>query len=435
MANPFEKKILKQALLEWRADARRPLDKVLNETFREHRVGQQQRASLGEAAFLAVRVWPWALEGVAGTLPSKPAKLRAFDMFLDEVLTQEPRKLFERHERAKPKFESHAREHLMRVHGLPASLLASWPSEPGFELALHDYLHASFEQAPFCVRVNTLKTTRETVLERWSSHGARASVWSPDGIVFENRVPLQDDPLFLEGEVEVQDEHSQLIGHFLGVKPGMKILDLCAGAGGKTLHLAALMENKGEIHAHDIARDKLRKLSERAKRAGVSCVKTLEKVPEKGAADYDLVLVDAPCSSLGTLRRNPDRILKWSDKDARALAQLQSELILKGLSHVKSGGVFAYATCTVRPPENLEKMNTLMSEVGRGWSPRPLGAVVSRGLRDRLLTNPALRLAGQEFSEDSHWIQWGPELRRGDEGRLSGALFGDGFFLALYNKE
>jgi len=432
--NLFEKKILRQALLEWRGAARLPLDRVLNDTFREYRVGQQQRARLSEAAFLGVRVWPWT--AAWSKVPEKPDEIRAFDAFVEELLSLPPERFFQRHRKAKPAFEANRREHLLGVHGIPGALLGSWAPGEASETALHDYLHASLSPAPLAVRVNTLKVSRAEVLEKWKDRGAVPSTWSADGIVFDGRVALQDDALFDQGAAEVQDEHSQMVGHLSGVRPGMKVLDLCAGAGGKTLHMAALMRNEGEIHAYDVARDKISRLHERAKKAGASCVRSIDKTAlDNAKAVYDLVLIDAPCSSLGTLRRNPDRVLKWDAHEAQALSQLQSELILKARALVKKGGRLAYATCTIRPQENLEKLNTLITDpIARTqWSPHPLLPMLPPGFRERLASNPATRLAGAELAEDSHWIQWGPESRI-DGGQLSGALSGDGFFLALYNR-
>ncbi|MEO5666788.1 MAG: RsmB/NOP family class I SAM-dependent RNA methyltransferase [Bdellovibrionota bacterium] len=432
--NLFEKKILKQTLLEWRSDAKLPLDRVLNETFREYRVGQQQRAILSEAAFLGVRVWPWTI-GIS-KVPEKPDEIRAFDAFVEELLTLPAERFFQKHRKAKPKFEDNRKEHLLGVHGVPGALLASWaPIEPN-EIALHEYLHASLLPAPLAVRINTLKASRDEVLERWKEHGAMASTLSSDGIVFPSRIPLQDDEIFARGAAEVQDEHSQLVGHMIGVKPGMKVLDLCAGAGGKSLHMAALMNNQGEIHAYDTAHDKLKRLGERTKNAGVTIVRTVDKTAlEKTKDVYDLVLIDAPCSSLGTLRRNPDRILKWDARDSQALSQVQSELVLKARALVKRGGRLAYATCTIRPQENLEKMSTLITDpkAREEWSPHQLVSELPKGFYERLATNPATLLAGSPLTPDANWIQWGPESRS-DGGQLSGALSGDGFFLALYNR-
>lgn len=434
--NPFEKKVLKQTLLEWRADSRLPLDRVLNDTFREYRVGQQQRATLSEAAFLGVRVWPWTM-GIAGS-PEKPDEMRAFEAFIEDLLSLPAERFFQKHRKAKPQFETSRKEHLFTVHGIPGALLSSWSPGLVSETAFHDYLHASFDPAPLAVRVNTLKITREEALAKWESLGARASLYSPDGIIFPTRIPLQEDSIFLDGAAEIQDENSQLVGHFLGLKPGMKVLDLCAGAGGKTLHMAALMQNQGLIHSYDIARDKVSKMSERCRKAGVAIATSLDKTALERAKDkYDLVLVDAPCSSLGTLRRNPDRILKWDVRESQALSQVQSELVFQARSLVKPGGQLAYATCTIRPQENLEKLNTLITDVPSAtqkWSAHPFMDRVPPAFFDRLANNPATLLAGATLTKESHWLQWGPESRN-EGGQLSGALSGDGFFLALYNRE
>ena len=176
--------------------------------------------------------------------------------------------------------------------------------------------------------------------------------------------------VFKKGAFEVQDASSQLVAEFLDVKPGMKVVDTCAGAGGKTLHIAAIMENKGQIVAMDIYESKLKKLKIRAKRNGVHNIdlkvldstKPIKKLYEKA----DRVLIDAPCSGLGVLRRNPDSKWKLKPEFIEDIKKVQEEVLQKYASMVKPGGKLVYATCSILPSENEKQIEIfLKSESGQ----------------------------------------------------------------------
>lgn len=433
----FEKKILKQILLEWWAHPTLPADRVIDETFREHRVGKQQRNVIANAAFVAIRAWPWMMG--KSYVAQSPDQIRALDTFVEEALTLPWDRFLQKHEKAKPKFATSPLEHLQILHGVDARLLDSWPSRNSDELeALHEYLHASFSPAPFVIRANTRKTHRAALKAALAEYCPQESLWAPEALIFPQRVPLTDHPLFEEGHFEIQDEHSQMVSLCCPLKPGMRILDMCAGAGGKTLHLADLLQGQGEVYAYDIYPEKLQRLQERARRLGLNNIRILaDTIPKK--MDFDLVLVDAPCSSLGTLRRNPDRILKWHEQE---LSQTQSEILLKAFSYLKPDAYLAYATCTIRPQENVFKLDNLIKEVNaiKGWKrvsleetlPRAWSETTRRTFLKRLRQNPAFRLRGTQ----EEVLQWGPDAvaQVSENGHLSGTLSGDGFFFALYNK-
>lgn len=434
----FEKKILKQILLEWWAHPTLPADRVIDDTFREHRVGKQQRTPLADAAFKALKAWPWTMG--MNYQAQTPDEIRQLDSFLDEILDLNWSRFIQKHEKSKPKFELSPVEHLNTLHGVNHSLLDSWPQRSRDELnALHEYLHASFEAAPFVIRTNTRKTNRKDLMEALKEFSPMESLWAPQAILFRNRFPLTEHPLFDAGHFEVQDEHSQIVSHCCPVNSKMRILDMCAGAGGKSLHLADLMEGEGEVYAYDIYPEKLLRLQERARRLGLNNIRTLPNGIPLGM-DFDLVLVDAPCSSLGTLRRNPDRVIKWHSQE---LSQTQSEIILKGFGHLKANGIFAYATCTLRPEENALKLDSLTKEakVTEFWKRQSLEKTLpslwpeeTRNLfLQKLRINPAFRLRG--VTEEV--LQWGPDAPTQvlENGHLSGTLSGDGFFFALYTKE
>jgi 16S rRNA (cytosine967-C5)-methyltransferase len=216
------------------------------------------------------------------------------------------------------------------------------------------------QPAPLDLRVNPLKAGREAVLARLNEEGlaAEAGRLSPLAIRLGAKPALQKHPLYLDGTLEVQDEGSQLLGFLLAPKRGEMVADFCAGAGGKTLLLGALMRSTGRLYAFDVSGRRLARLKERVARAGLSNVHPVTIANENDirvkrlAGKLDRVLVDAPCSGLGTLRRNPD--LKWrqTPQSVAELARKQHG-ILKGAARlVKPGGRLVYATCSILPEEN-----------------------------------------------------------------------------------
>lgn len=214
------------------------------------------------------------------------------------------------------------------------------------------------EQAPTILRTNRLKTTPKHLIselkeENVESFEVRGFV---DAVQLQEKKNVFLTSAFKEGFFEVQDAGSQKIGEYLDVKPGMRVVDACAGAGGKTLHLAAMMENKGQIIALDIHAWKLAELKRRAKRAGAHNIEIREitdnKVIKRLYEKADRVLIDAPCSGLGVLKRNPDA--KWKiDQDFIDRIKGEQQQILQDYSKmVKIGGKLVYATCSILPSEN-----------------------------------------------------------------------------------
>jgi 16S rRNA (cytosine967-C5)-methyltransferase len=211
---------------------------------------------------------------------------------------------------------------------------------------------------PQSLRVNTLKTTRAALLATLQREGivARASAVSPVGVVVVERSNVFRTAAFREGLFEVQDEGSQLIALLAGARPGMRVVDGCAGAGGKTLALAAPMETKGTLVALDVHGGRLQALRERAARAGVHNVRVHDLDEEKKArkrlkGQCDVVVVDAPCSGSGVLRRNPDTGWRLGAGDVARLQSLQRELLAAHAPLVKPGGVLVYATCSLLDDE------------------------------------------------------------------------------------
>lgn len=196
---------------------------------------------------------------------------------------------------------------------------------------------------------------RENALRRLRAEGiaCRPTRRSPWGLVVAGRHNVLASPTYREGHVEVQDEGSQLVACLCDPKPGEKVLDFCAGGGGKALALGAAMEGRGAVVAYDADARRLADARRRARRAGLGNVRVIANPLEvERAGPYDLVLVDAPCSSSGTLRRNPDVAWRWSEEDVRRLGELQAEILDQAAALVRPGGTLVYATCSLLEPEN-----------------------------------------------------------------------------------
>jgi len=226
-------------------------------------------------------------------------------------------------------------------------------------------------RAPLDLRVNTLKATREAALAELAVLSATPTRWSPLGLRIvlgaDARSPsIHSEPAFIKGQIEIQDEGSQLAALFAGARPGQQVIDLCAGAGGKTLALAAAMENKGQLYATDDDKRRLAPIHQRLERADVRNVQV--RTP-RGASDTladldgqaDLVLIDAPCTGTGSWRRNPDA--KWRVRPG-ALEQRvkdQAGLLERAAALVKPGGRIAYVTCSVLAAENGDQVRGFLA--------------------------------------------------------------------------
>jgi 16S rRNA (cytosine967-C5)-methyltransferase len=230
---------------------------------------------------------------------------------------------------------------------------------------------AMASRAPLDLRVNTLKARREKVLSSLAHLGAQPTPWSPTGLRIELGADARNPGIhaeedFIKGAIEVQDEGSQLAALLSAAKPGEQVIDLCAGAGGKTLALAALMQGKGRLIATDRDKRQLAPIHDRLSRAGVH---NADVRTPKGEADTlgdirasaDLVLIDAPCTGTGTWRRNPDA--KWRMRPGALEVRLkdQIEVLDRATALVKPGGRIAYITCSVLPPENGEQVRAFVA--------------------------------------------------------------------------
>jgi 16S rRNA (cytosine967-C5)-methyltransferase len=231
------------------------------------------------------------------------------------------------------------------------------------------------EQADVILRVNTLNTTKENLQALLFDDGIETESIKgyASALKLKERANVFQTESFKKGYFEVQDASSQLVAEFLDVKPGMRVVDTCAGAGGKALHLASLMENKGQIIALDIYAHKLNELKRRAKRDGAWNIETRPiestKVVKKLYDKADRVLIDAPCSGLGVLRRNPDAKWKLQPEFIENIKATQQEILQQYSRIVKSGGKLVYATCSILPSENKEQVDKfLTSDLGKDFT-------------------------------------------------------------------
>lgn len=256
-------------------------------------------------------------------------------------------------------------ESLSIRYSFPLWLVSRWSARWGRE-KLESVLRIYEKRPPLIVRVNPLKTSREALLSRFRGRSLDVAVskLSPWGIVFEERQAVFDWEEFRDGLFEVQDTGSQLVCSAVDARPGETVWDVCAGGGGKTLLLAALMQNKGRLVATDIRPQKLVELKKRAKRAGVFNVfpADLNRMKEMKAArsGFDKIVVDAPCSGTGTLRRNPDAKWKLSEERFESHKKDQLSIMRSVLPYLKKGGRLYYITCSLEPMENEEVMKEIL---------------------------------------------------------------------------
>ena len=301
--------------------------------------------------FLMDRVPPSAACDTAVELAKKHGR-RGADSFVNGVL----RAALREPERAALPDGRNAHALALRTWH-PKWLVERWMRAYGYERT-EELCRCNNTSAPLSVRVNTLRTNRPALMEQFTAAGAQvcASAWVPDGIVLGTHGALDELAPLCMGLAQVQDESSMLVAHVLAPEPGMTVIDACAAPGGKTTHIAQRMENRGRILAFDIYEEKIRRIERNAQRLGISIIEAqMCDAREIGAAyagQADRVLVDAPCSGLGVLRRKPDARWKKSPEDVKTLPPLQRAILASAAEAVKKGGVLVYSTCTMEECEN-----------------------------------------------------------------------------------
>ena len=339
----------------------RPADAVLHGFFREHgKLGAHDRSFVAESVFGVLRRKRFIDELAPQATPR--ALLLVYLARIAGVSVREIAPLLRSGEA-----EALGRTKSVVLASLPLAVQAELPDWVVERLRARmtdeDILalgRALRKPAPLDLRVNSVRARRDAVLAELAASGieARATPYSPAGVRLEGKPAINRHPLFLSGAIEVQDEGSQILGYLVAPRRGELVVDFCAGAGGKALMLGALMQSHGRVYAFDVSARRLARLGPRLKRSGLSNLHPAVIANENDtrvkrlAGRIDRVLVDAPCSGLGTLRRNPD--LKWR-QSPRSVAELATKqaAILEGAARlVKPGGRLVYATCSLLAEEN-----------------------------------------------------------------------------------
>lgn len=342
-------------------------DKVIERLLKSHKKwGSEDRKTVSEIFYNIIR-WKKRLEYYMGE-GAKPGNI--YKMILAYLLWSKTKyKKFEEFEGIKiadilKKLEKNTVPSKAIQHSIPDWLAETLEKELGDNWEKE--MIALNEQAPTVLRANTLKTTVRELMDELKEENVESFSLKqyPDAVQLEEKKNVFLTSAFKDGLFEVQDASSQKIGEMLDVQEGMRVVDACAGAGGKTLHLAALMKNKGQIIALDIYEWKLAELKRRAKRAGAHNIETRtitdNKVIKRLQEKADRLLIDAPCSGLGVLKRNPDS--KWKiDQEFIDRIKGEQQQILQDYSKIlKKGGRMVYATCSILPSENNEQVEKFL---------------------------------------------------------------------------
>ncbi len=352
-------------------------DKVIEKVLRyDKRWGARDRAFIAETTYDIVRWKRLYTEIAEANEPyTRPHLFRLFTVWcvLRGIRIPDWKQLEDTPERRiKGRFDE-----LSKIRKFRESI-PDWMDELG-EKALGDKLWtkeiaALNQQADVILRTNTLKIQRKQLQDFLAKDDIETETLEgyPDALRLKERKNVFTTAAFKDGLFEVQDASSQLVAPFLEVKPGQRVIDACAGAGGKTLHLASQMENKGQLIALDIYESKLKKLKIRARRNGVHNFETRvidsTKVIKKLYNSADRLLLDAPCSGLGVLRRNPDSKWKLEPEFIDRIMGVQQDILQNYSRMVKKGGQMVYATCSILPQENTEQVKKfLASEAGQDF--------------------------------------------------------------------
>lgn len=258
-----------------------------------------------------------------------------------------------------PDKDKDAVKYLSVFYSHPEWIVEKWMKDYGRRFT-EELLKANNETPAFTIRCNRLKTSKQILMTMLSEEGIDCSdgSFNPEAIYIRGTSAIEEKTSFKKGYYQVQDESSMLVAHIMDPKPGEIILDMCSAPGGKTAHIAELMGNQGEIVARDIHKHKLKLVEENCSRLGVNIVRTElyngMLLDEGSIGKFDKVLLDAPCSGLGVMRRKPD--IRWKKEPANysELAKLQRNMLELASKYVKPGGTVIYSTCTINKTENIE---------------------------------------------------------------------------------
>ncbi len=392
----------------------RPADALISGYFRARRyIGSKDRGEISRLAYAVMRHrarLDWWMEKVKANQGTRE-RLLAYKTLVDREKAENLEEAFSGKKYAPSPLSDEERNILQRLKGhtlehpdMPEAVAVECPpwAEKGLRQRFGKHfacsMRALLEPAPLDLRVNTVKVSRVCVLEELAKLGieAEACRLSPWGIRIGERLALEKLPMLRDGRAEIQDEGSQLVAMLVDAKPGQRVVDFCAGAGGKTLAIAAQMENKGRIVACDVLEKRLKRSTERFRRAGPHNIEVKPLASErdpwvkKHKESFDRVLVDAPCSGTGTWRRNPDQRWRFLGPGLDALAALQAEILESAARLVKPGGRLIYATCSLLAAENEEQIDNFLLRNGKF---EVLPVKETGCMCDKSLDGPYLRLA------------------------------------------
>lgn len=387
----------------------RPADAITSAFFRAHRqFGEADRGDILERLYALLRHrgrLGWWLDRLA--CDDTPRHRLLAWLVLGEGQTPERidrnlADLSEPEQRMLREVQGHAVDHpeMPEELRLECPAWAIGPLRRRFGAAFSAEMAAALAPAPLDLRVNPVKTTRSAVLRRLQDMGLRAepTPLAPFGIRVHDRLSLARLPGLKTGEIEIQDEGSQLVALLVDAQPGDRVVDFCAGAGGKTLAIAAQMMNRGRVIACDVNAARLARCGERLRRAGLHNAETrvlaseTDRWVKRHRGGFDRVLVDAPCSGTGTWRRNPDARWRAPDLGLPTLVAVQGRILASAARLVKPGGRLVYATCSVLGEENEAQVAAFLS-THPDFSVRPLGdaapQVTGSAHPDHLALTPA----------------------------------------------
>ena len=364
--------------------SRIPMDATIGDYMRHRKyIGSKDRANIVERIYNIVRAkarLDWHMKR-AGVPDTPRMRVAAWLALAEGRSPSEIENLFDGSQYGPATLLEDEKKHLLtgvlNDPDMPEAVRVECP--PQHEQALRAYfgddfaaeMEAMLPSATLDLRVNVRALTREEAQKSLKKDGVETDVtpYSPWGLRARDKAFLSKTKAFVKGHVEIQDEGSQLIAHICGAKPGMQVLDYCAGAGGKTLALAAAMNCKGRIVAMDNEASRLEKGRARYKRAGVSDIIEVRPLSDekhrkwlkRQKGTFDVVLIDAPCSSTGTWRRNPDLRWRTYGPSVDDLVTVQAEILEKVAKCVKPGGKLVYATCSLLPEENEKQIEKFVA--------------------------------------------------------------------------
>lgn len=334
MKTLFRKKFIIQ-FLEELEEEEKPVDLFLRKKFRSYKqIGSKDRKEIANTIYSLIR-----FRSLVDFLCSAPITWEKRLTALEKITSGDIPKDIPEHIRAS--FPKLIYDKLLEFYGATAT---------------KQICCSSNEPAPTTIRINPLKTTREKVLQLLQLYcQAKKCQFSELGITLESKINLLGLESYKKGYFEIQDEASQLICSLMDVKPKDKVLDFCAGSGGKTLGFGPKMDNKGVIYLYDIREIALMQARKRLKKSGIQNVQFLTKTTQiKGLMDW--ILTDVPCSGTGTLRRNPDMKWKYTQEMLDHLVLKQRAIVKNALKYLKKNGRLVYATCSILPEENEEQI-------------------------------------------------------------------------------